>query len=86
MSNKTDLVKKKLLCLGYAICFLGHRLQKAGFDPKWANNLLRKFAWCGGVGVGWGFVFDLKPSPRLFQVLLAAVLSGKAFGSTVNAF
>lgn len=56
---------------------------KAGFDPKWANNLLRKFAWCV---CGGGVVFDLKPSPRLFQELLAAILSGKAFGSTVNAF
>jgi hypothetical protein len=28
MSNKTDLVKNKLLCLGYVICFLGRRLQK----------------------------------------------------------
>lgn len=40
--------------------------------------------------VWWGLwgecVFDLEPSPRLFQELLAAVLSGKAFGSTVSAF
>lgn len=69
----------------FRLCYLLFRSQaaKTGFDPKWANNLLRKFAWCLWGG---GCLFDLEPSPRLFRVLLAAVLSGKAFGSTVNAF
>lgn len=70
------------------LCYLLFRSQaaKTGFDPKWANNLLRKFAWCVGGYGGGACLFDLEPSPGLFQELLAAVLSGKAFGSTVNAF
>lgn len=32
------------------LCYLLFRSQaaKTGFDPKWANNLLRKFSWCVG--------------------------------------
>lgn len=45
----------------FRLCYLLFRSQaaKTGFDPKRANNLLRKFAWCG-VGE---CLFDLEPSP-----------------------
>lgn len=47
----------------FRLCYLLFRSQaaKTGFDPKRANNLLRKFAWWWWWGRG--CLFDLEPSP-----------------------
>lgn len=57
MSNNLTQAERKAFM--FKRCYLLFRSQaaKTGFDPKRANNLLRKFAWSGKKGM-----FDVEPS------------------------